>query len=82
MTPAGVVNALLVLLSFLLVSAMGILDLWQVLWRTVKPHYESGMPSFPWILLEFAGIGLACVVILGFSLVGVEVRGARVARAC
>jgi hypothetical protein len=65
MTPAGVVNVILVFLCFVLVSAMGLGDVWQVLVRTVKADYVSGMPAFQWLLLEFALIGLACVFIVG-----------------
>jgi flagellar biosynthesis protein FlhB len=65
MTPAGVINVILVFLCFVLVSAMGLGDAWQILVRTVKADYESGMPAFAWLLLEFALIGLACVLIVG-----------------
>jgi hypothetical protein len=65
MTPAGVLNALWMFMTFLLVSAIGLADLYQAAVRTVNDEYESGLPSFIWVLLVYGGLNLACVVTVG-----------------
>jgi hypothetical protein len=65
LSPPGILNALWMFTAFVLVSAFGIIDGYQALVRTVKEDYESGMPSFIWMLLTYGGLSFVCIVIVG-----------------
>ena len=70
MTPTGILNAIWILVVLVLVSVVGLADLYQVVVRTWITDYESGLPSFLWMLLTAGGLTLACIVIVGLFTTG------------
>lgn len=65
-TDPGRLNMATILGSLLLIAGGSLLDAWQALVRTVRPEYESGMPSIDFLLALFLIGGLICVAIVGY----------------
>jgi hypothetical protein len=66
MTPAGVLNALWMFMTFVLVSGAALGGLYQEIVRATRGEYESGPPAFIWLLVVYGFLSFVCIGIVGF----------------